>query len=95
MHTSSLTTRATCPASLTLLDLITRIIFGEGRLLLLLLLSSSSSSSSITPALMISFLYFSAPRMTTTDAGAMRLRFVAKAKRCVERASLQQEQKNE
>ena len=54
-------------------------------------LSSSSSSSSKTSVLVISILYFSAPRMTT-DADAMGLCVVAKAKRCVERASLRQEQ---
>jgi hypothetical protein len=44
---------------------------------------------------MISILYFSAPRMAKTDAGAMRLCVVAKAKRRVERASLRQEQNSE
>ena len=91
IHISSPTIRATCPANLTLFYLITRIIFGEDRRwwwLLLLLLSSSSlsssysSSPSITSVLMVSILYFSAPRMTT-DAGAKRLCVVAKAKRCV------------
>ena len=42
---------------------------------------------------MVSVPYFSAPIMTTTDAGAKRLCAVAKAKRCAQQASLQQEQK--